>query len=236
MPPPRSPLASLAPVAGLLLAVGCRGAAPSHPAPSSTGGTGASAAPMFDGLFQPGTTWRFAITSEHSYGDDQDPAADARGMVMNRTTSSATCRVERVVRFPGGRASDVTCDEDTDRRFTDGVAAVWIQTADGLWRDSILPDEGVAPDLDPAVRLLPARPVAGEQRDEDPESEDGPAGGSGSTTIISGADGDWCVEWASWGGDESWSGVCLDARGVVSGSHGFAGGEVIELRFERVEP
>lgn len=212
----------------LLATAGCHGSR------KATGPRRAGDVPTYDGLFTTGTSWRLAVTTTSSHWDDQDPAADEHGNVDSSSKHEMTCRVRATRRFPGGRAAEIECDEGG--RAADPIAGVWIQTADGLWRGELLPEEGVTPALDVGRRFLAARPEPVDKREEEPESPDGPSGGSGSTLTIT-ADGDgWCVSESSWGGDESWQSLCLDDDGPSSGGGGWAGGSSSEYEFTRIEP
>ncbi len=192
-----------------------------------------SAAAAFDGLFQADASWRFNVTSESSMWDDSDPAADPQGNVVKRSTSTATCKVIATRAFPGGRASELECDGS--ERVSDVIAGVWVQTADGLYHTTSLPAEGTAPALDPAERFLDANPRPGKKEQTEPEGPDGPSGGSGSVHEIEASGDGWCVMHASWGGDESWTRLCIDSRGPAAGNAGWAGGSTQEETFERVE-
>jgi len=218
----------------LLLLVACKS---STPAPKPTPTPPPPAEPAFSGLFRSGASWRFKVTRETSHWDDADSDADDSGNVHATTTWELGCKVSTTVTFPGGRASEIECDEGADWRVAERIAGVWIQTPDGLWHDSSLPDEGVAPTLDPADRFLPAdpKPVHEETRDPDAPPGEGPAGGSGSTLEIEGSGGDWCVFTSTWGGDESWDKLCLDADGPASGGTGFSGAATDDVTFERIE-
>lgn len=202
--------------------------------PPENGGGGASDGRLFDGLFRAGASWRFEARSERTMWDDSDPEADASGNVTKKSTSTFACSVVTVRAFPGGRASEIQCDDGADTRASERIAGVWVQTADGLWHEQELPDEGVAPKLDPANRFLAAVPKAEHKEDVEPEGPDGPSGGSGSTLTIEGDGGSWCVQTASWGGDESWQRTCLDEEGPAGGGAGWAGGSSEEVVFERV--
>lgn len=211
----------------------CKSSAP--PAPTGPKPPEPVAEATFDGLFKAGTSWRFTVRSESSMWDDTDPAADANGNVTTESTSETSCKVTATVTFPGGRASEVECAEGTDWRVSERIAGVWIQTTEGLWHDTSLPEEGKAPTLDPATRFLAAAPTPVSKRDEEPESPDGPSGGSGSTLDIEPSGDGWCVSTAYWGGDESWQKLCIDSVGPAAGSTGFAGGSTSEVTFERID-
>ena len=100
----------------------------------------------------------------------------------------------------------------------------------------VMPAADVAPALTPDDRFLAARPVEAHDEHEDPPSDAGPSGGSGSTHTVSRSGAGWCVEDTWWGGDEGWRTACLDDRGPLAGAAGFAGGSTHEIRFERIEP
>lgn len=213
-----------------LVALGCRHAAPARPA--GAGGPAASVAPTFDGLFADGARWRFTVTQEDSAWDG---AQDGGASAPTTETSQMSCWVATTRRFPGGRASEVACD-DADLRATERIAGVWIQTADGLWHASVMPAADATPALAPDERFLAARPVEAHDEHVDPPSDDGPSGGSGSTHTVSAEGAGWCVEDTWWGGDEGWRRACLDDRGPVAGAAGSAGASTHEIRFERIEP
>jgi hypothetical protein len=226
------------PWATVVLVLGCRGPAPAAPAVSNAGIVDA-ATPVgratYAHLFDANATWRLNVTTTHSYWDQADPKANANGFVESSDSSVVSCRVVEAVEFPGGRASTIACDDDADYRLNDLVAGAWVLTTDGLWHGSDMPGPGLAPDLALEERLLAADPVAGQTMDEDPEEDNGPAGGVGSVVDIT-ANGDgWCIHNGYWGGDESSTTICLDSRGLASGQQSFDGGESKELAFERAE-
>lgn len=211
-----------------LLMAACKSTAPqkqSQPPPP--------AAADFDGLFRADASWRFTVTNERSMWDDSDPAADQNGNVVTRSTSEATCKVIATHAFPGGRASEIECDGSD--RVSEAISGVWIQTADGLYHTTSLPDEGTAPTLDPATRFLDANPKPGKKEVTEPEGPDGPSGGSGQIDEIEASGDGWCVMRASWGGDESWAKLCIDSRGPAGGNAGWAGGSTDETTFDRID-
>lgn len=202
------------------------------PSPAAVGPAVAAASAGFDGLFRDGARWRFAIRVESSYWDDSDPAADQHGNVDTVATSEATCAVTAVRAFARGRASLIECDQGIDGRAAELIAGVWLQTADGLWRDSALPEGDHVPAFAPEDQVLPAAPTPISRRHEHPASPDSPAGGT-SLEVERIADG-WCVSQLAWGADHSWRHLCLDGDGPVSGGSGFDGGSSIGVTFERL--
>ena len=189
------------------LAAGCGGAA-RGPAPTIHSGSLATdtvvTAPRQDALFTVGSRWRFDVR-RFTDGEPDDGGAP-----------TVTCVVTEVRRFPGGRASQVECDEDE----SDGdlFGGVWVEDADGLWSgvwiDDDLPTEGETPDLGNADRVLPARLVPGDSGEliADPI---GPDRESDAIVTIRADHGTWCVETVA--GDVWLDELCFDDRGPLSG-------------------
>jgi hypothetical protein len=219
--------------AGLSLVLALSACKSSAPPKQTTTTPPASAS--FDGLFRADASWRFTVNSESSMWDDSDPAADANGNVVTKSTGTATCKVIATRSFPGGRASQIECDDAASDRVSDTIGGVWIQNADGLWRTTALPDEGQAPTLEPYELFLAANPKPGRVENKEPEGPDGPAGGSGEIHEIEVSGDGWCVTHSSWGGDESWRQLCIDSKGPAGGNAGWAGGSTQESTFQRIE-
>lgn len=209
------------PAVVVLAVAGCGSQRPAPPpATNSTpAATAAPSTPSFDGLFALGAHWRFRI---EVITDDEIDAS---------RTGYTTCRVTATSSFPGGRASEVECDEDPDPTVGDKVAGVWIQTEHGLWHELTMPEQGVTPVLEPDGRLLPAPLVAAADGTVATEPDEELRRGDVSTEIR--AEGDaWCVFSSFGGGDTSWDELCLDADGPVSGRAGHGSDQTHEVRFE----
>jgi hypothetical protein len=223
--------------AGLALALALASCRSPGPAPASVGApikpaVATTALAGFDGLFKDGARWRFAVRVESEFWDDSDPAADEHGTIVRTTTTEVTCAVTAVRAFAQGRASLIECDEGTDSRVVELLAGVWLQTADGLWRDSALPEGDHVPAFAPEDQVLPAAPTAGSRRDEFPASPDRPAGGI--SLDLERIDDGWCVSQLAWASAQSWRHLCLDGDGPVSGGSGFDGGSSIAVTFDRL--
>ena len=159
------------------LAPGCARA----PRPNALGATGPRAPaaapagpyarPAFDGLFTPGRSWRFTVSSTTGHEDDE------------RTWGAVTCRVTDVNRFPGGRASTIDCEHDEGDddwvldRAMDELTGSWAEAADGRLLTGSGWGDDRTPDLDDAAVRLPARLVpdqgGGLVADPPPAEEEG---------------------------------------------------------------
>ena len=207
------------------LALGCGGAPRPRAlhATTTTGGAPPVGVPSqaFDGLFEAGRQWRFEVeVRTDGEGDDQPH-------------DTVVCRVTEARRFPGGRASEVECDDPG--HVPDEVAGVWLQDADGLWRALELPADGVLPDRSAASLLLPARLVLDATgRAVVPDREAEAQGLDVSTEARTDGHG-WCVSTSFGGGDTTWSEICLDGDGLVSALSGSGSEETRELRLDRVD-
>jgi|JI10StandDraft_1071094.scaffolds.fasta_scaffold91433_3 hypothetical protein len=222
----------LARLAVVLALSACRAPGPgptAAPIPPPVAPAAAAASPRFDGLFYDGARWRFAVRVEQLAWDEGDPAADEHGNVLVVETSEATCAVTEVRTFDQGRASQVECAADTHYRIVELLAGEWVQTADGRWRDSTLP-EGDSTDLMPDDRILAAQPTPVSFEEELPRSANDP-GGSRSYRLE--RDGDaWCIHRTYLGGGQSW--LCLDDDGPLSGGVESEGGSSLLVTFERM--
>ncbi len=223
---------AIASVSLFALACGGKSSAPTTTTttPGNTGGEAAAyPAPTDQALFKAGTSWTLTAVSHSSFMDDQDPAADATGVVRTSNTSQVTCAVAEVRAFASGVLSRIDCDAELSVGTTDPLAGWWAATAAGLWH---LADEPAAePTLDASAIFLSATPVAEERRNVlDEEMEHAEI----ITTSQEGAA--WCVANVFAAGDEAWSSLCLDAIGPVRGSGGWAGGAEQEVTFTRNTP
>ncbi|MEZ4399043.1 MAG: hypothetical protein R3B06_03445 [Kofleriaceae bacterium] len=188
------------------------------------------AAELMHGLFAGDRTLVYDVTSESSYWDDQNPAADANGNVTSTATEAITCHltVGRVGRY---RTASIDCDPSADgdgfgSSVLEEVVRVFVTDGERLWRldAGSLPataDALAAALPDAPVLVQGQRPVAERHSD----AEDGGSGDFGSAYAVTAQGDGWCVADDSWGGDEGGSSWCLSAaHGLVSASWYFAGG------------
>ena len=222
----------------LLATAACGGkSAPKTVTPVDNGGGTEPAAPPYMALFDKGRSWTFALEQSDSYYDDQDPAADQYGMVRSTSQGHASCTVDSVVDFEGGKASLVVCGGDLaeNNMGRDPMGGVWIANAEGLHHaaSSFLPENGEPPDMEYATLILERVPVAKEEPGFD--DEENPENQTSFLTIKQ--DGDaWCWESSFAWGDESWDSLCIGPDGFESGSFGWAGGSDHEITFTVENP
>lgn len=224
-----------------------------HAAPAAKVGNGSSAAATGDvmaGLFAGDRTLVYDVTSESSFWDDQDPAADANGNVNSKATQAVTCQLT-VATIGTYRTATIACAEDADgnsfgSRVLEEFERTFVTDGTRLWRLEAGAMPSTAAELEAA---LPATPdlVAGQQpveqgaygdNSDDDDGDGNPDDGEederfGSSHKVSAIDDGWCIADDGWGGDEGGSGWCLSAaRGVVSASWYFAGGSSQDQRAE----
>ena len=214
--------------------------APAPVAVANGGGPGAAPAAPWAGLFAGDRTLVYDVTTSSSYYDDQDPAADANGNVNSEATAAVTCHLA-VATVGAYRTAAITCDDpDGDDATLGGpifeqLVRTYVTDGTRLWRleagagfDSAAELEGVLPAEPDLVR--DQQPVEREQHD-DADSE-AYGGDFGSVHRVTAAGDGWCIEDASWGGDEGGTGGCVGPRGVTSVSWYFAGGSSQDAKAE----
>lgn len=213
----------------LLLAAAChRGAAPT-PAIGATAPGTAPAPGLFAGLFAGDRTAIYDVTRSRSHWDDQDPAADANGMVTDESTEPVTCRVDVETVGPY-RTATVTCDDDDDAPATlrspifEKLEASYVTDDTRLWRVDLLEAPITVADVQASLVDKPDLVLGQAPVHEEDEDEEEPRFGSVHEVVVEG-DG-WCVGDGSWGGDEGGSSYCISAaRGLTKVTWYFAGGE-----------
>jgi hypothetical protein len=180
--------------------------------------------PAYAALFEAGKTWHFRVAHTASRYD-----GDKRATVRERSSSEASCRVSEVVHVPWGVASTIQCDGLEPNGAPDPVSGRWVATAKGLFR---LHDERDARSAPPTAdeRVLSASPAP-----LDVTRADAAEPGFGERETVKREGHAWCATKTSWGGDSSWSSVCLEAGvGVRSGSWGWEGGSTHESELSLV--
>ena len=133
----------------------------------------------------------------------------------------------------GAGADAAGDDDDRGEPFPIDLSGYWVATADGLWHTADPADELIA-----VERLMSLPPVAREDAVADPEADpdrDPPAQSVYATRASDG--GAWCherVDDPGGGAEASVWGLCLDARGLLSGSASDGHGAVVwEATFTR---
>lgn len=223
---------------------GPRAIANTPPAPAVT-------ADLMAGLFTGDRTLVYDVTQEASYYDDQDPAADASGMVKAASTDPVTCHLT-VATLGGYRTATIACDDgDGDdatlgARVLEELERTYVTDGARLWR---LEGGALPTTVAELEAALPAEPelVQGQQPveqggyDDVSDDDDGdgdPADGEddarfGTSHRVTAAGDGWCVADDSWGGDEGGASWCLSAsRGITSVAWYFAGGSTQDQRAE----
>lgn len=212
-----------------LLALGLAGCAagPSAPAAPTTPATAADATTPYRLLFEQGRTWTYAGTSEASYMDDADPAADpTSGMVRKRRDVRFACTVASVTAAAFGKVAEITCTSPGDDVPVAGsLGGYFTATDDGLWFTATPP---TAADLSPETMAMGPAPAPSNRSFEE---RDGSAGWS--RELSQRADGAWCAAASSWSGDDGGVTHCVRADvGLIGGEAYFGGGSVITLTYE----
>jgi hypothetical protein len=173
-------------------------------------------------LFAQGASWRYAVTTTGEMYDPDEPKADHDGMVRDKSTADARCRVAEVRTWTDGVMSRVECDGFGDR---DPITGAWAADADGLYKLEDLPAAGAAPELTEEALVIAAAPVEGRRGDADGTE-------FGQSTEVSPQPGGWCVTHSAWGGDESYTTLCFAKAGVTSGASGWSGGSTHDTTFD----
>lgn len=210
----------------------CGGKSSTPTRPGNTGGevTG----PPYAALFEPGKSVRYKRVSETSFYDPDDPKADAGGSVRERSEQAVTCAIN-ARDFGEVKVAQLSCDGIADGdELGNELTAIYVADLRGVWRTDAesLPvsiEDARAAIGTQAKPLLAATPKAEEEKKEEEE-------GFGEMRKTSqAADGAWCVDWGSWGGDEGGGGVCFAAgKGLTKVSTYWAGGSTKDDWFELV--
>lgn len=218
------PLAAL-----VILAAACRPQA--TPVAVDTPGSGSLDGP-FARPFLTDRTVAFDVASEREIWDDQDPAADATGNVVTRSSAPVTCQI-KVGRVGGFQTAIYTCPSDGQ-----GVMSVietsFVTDGERLWKVS---SGEVVDELAAVERIAQGEPVLSRGQPPIDRSEEHPASATqprwGAFYRVEPVGDGWCIDESSYGGDESGSGWCWSAdEGLVSASSFFAGGSSREDRAE----
>ena len=238
---------NLAPAALLLVAChasgGPRPAVGNTPSPPPPAATGAFMA----GLFASDRALVYDVTQEASYYDDQDPAADASGMVHRAATEPVTCQLT-VGALGGYRTAVIACasdasDELIGARVLEELERTYVTDGDRLWRleggerpTTVDELEAALPDLPDLTR--DQRPVEAGGDGDDDDGDGDPDDGAdderfGTSHRVTPAGDGWCVADDSWGGDEGGASWCVSAaRGITRVSWYFAGGSTQDQKAE----
>ncbi|HUQ06243.1 MAG TPA: hypothetical protein VM261_27250 [Kofleriaceae bacterium] len=200
--------------------------------PGNTGGevTG----PPYAALFEPGKSVRYKRVSETTFYDPDDPKADPGGSVRDRSEQAVTCAVN-ARDFGEVKVAQLSCEGLADGDELAGeLTAIYVADLRGVWRTDAAALPTTVEDARAAIGtqakpLLAATPKAEEEKKEEEE-------GFGEMRKTSqAADGAWCVDWGSWGGDEGGGGICFAAgKGLTKVSSYWAGGSTKDDWFELV--
>jgi hypothetical protein len=223
-------LAVLVPAPGLFA---CGGKGPTTTTPGNTGG-GEVGGPPYAALFEPGKSVRYKRVSETSFYDPDDPKADAGGSVRDRSEQAVSCAIN-ARDFGEVKVAQLSCDGlGADDPLAGELTAVYVADLRGVWRTDAeaLPvsmEDARAAIGEQTRPLLAATPTPEEEKKEEEE-------GFGEMRKTSrAADGAWCVDWGSWGGDEGGGGACFAAgKGLTKVSSYWAGGSTKDDWFELV--
>lgn len=219
-------------VAAALFVAACGGkSATTTPPTGNTGGdvTG----PPYAALFEPGKSLRYKRVHETSYYEPDDPKADSGGSVRDRSELVVTCAVN-ARDFGEVKVAQLSCEGIADDdSLAPELTALYVADLRGVWRadDAAMPtsmEDARAAISSQTKPLLAATPKVEEERTEDKEEGFGEM-----RKVAQAADGAWCVEWGSWGGDEGGGGICFAAgKGITKVSSYFAGGSTQDDWFE----
>lgn len=205
----------------------CGGGSPRPAAPAAVGnGAAAAPPPYYAALFEAGRTWTYDVESTSELYDPEAPEADPDGVLRDKTTSTATCRVAETRDLPGGKLSRIECEGFEGMSGADPITGVWAHDARGVWKlgeDLAAVD---AADLDPKAMLLAAAPEESHRDISDEIGEEG----AGAIDVTREGDA-WCHSESFAMGDEAWRTVCIGPAGITRGNFGWAGGSTHDTTF-----
>jgi hypothetical protein len=177
-------------------------------------------AALYASLFEETRAWKLSGTIKHSSFDDRPR--------HSKESFKATCRVASVGRFSWGMMSEITCKDLPSVSTVDPLTGFWFATAEGLYRATERPGAGGFEVTEQSL-IFTASPVASKKEEKEPD------GSFGLLRTVEPRGKGWCMEEASWGGDEGWSGRCLlPGVGFTSGRWGWAGGSTHEAEFQAI--
>jgi hypothetical protein len=210
-----------------LLAAACGGKQP-PPGPAPVANTRPSApapypAALYAGLFRADATFRYHVATQSEHWDDQDPRADASGMVRERGEHVMTCTVTQVEPLPRAIASVVECDDQTGVPVGGGdPSGTYLATERGLWRMGS-PEQARTTAPLPEDVIVPWPPVE-RHRDD----------GGVWIDLDRGTADAWCwsKRWSE--GDDGGVSLCFANGAIDSGSSQWAGGSSREAQYELV--
>lgn len=236
-------------LAVLLMTMACHGGAPARPVANTP--PAPARGEFMAGMFAADRTLIYDVTQESSFYDDQDPAADANGMVKSAWTAPVTCHLA-VATLGRYRTATIACDDDDGDaatlrpRVLEELERTFVTDGAQLWRleggeqpTTVAELEGALPEPPDLVAGQPSVEQGGYDDPSDDDDGDGdPDDGEedarfGQAHRITATTDGWCVEDESWGGDESGASWCVSAaRGVTSVTWYFAGGSSQDQRAE----
>jgi hypothetical protein len=208
----------------LLAAAGCGGKSSG----SSTTPHGATGGPPYAAMFEQGHTWTLEVKTHDAMWDDQDPAANAQGMVVNDSgPRPGSCKVAQVIDVAGGKASKIECEwgssgEEGEILGNDPLSTgAWYANDTGLYMINELPEPGATVEVGENELVLGAQPAAFSKSlvDENDEETEGMA-----QIALEQKDGAWCWSYSAAIGDELWMTLCFAPDGLRNGDFGWAGG------------
>jgi ketosteroid isomerase-like protein len=214
----------------LVLALAACGGSGGKPTAVTTPTTADTAVPpaLFAALFVDGKAFKYAVTTESSHWDDQDPKADQNGNVLETTHDHMSCRVHGLQNFSHAIAAKVECD-DASSLGDLSPDAVWVATGTGIWRLDAFPLDDAAIDaLDPKQMVLAAQPV-------ETTVDSGDADTGEAWSVVHEARG-WCRTHTFVSGDEGGSSICFaQGFGLAGGGSSFAGGSTKDVTYELIQ-
>jgi hypothetical protein len=239
-------------LAVLLVTVACHGGGPARPLANTPPAPPPTVAFMA-GLFGGDRTLIYDVTQEASFFDDQDPAADASGVVKTASTDPVTCHLA-VATLGRYRTATIACDDGaaatSGARVLDELERTYATDGAQLWRleggelpTTVADLEAALPDAPDLVAGQPSVEQGGYDDTSDDDDGDGnPDDGEddarfGTVHRVTATTDGWCVEDEGWGGDEGGASWCVSAaRGVTAVTWYFAGGSSQDQRAELRAP
>lgn len=207
-------------------------ATPSASAPPSSAGAPALSAPtLFGDLFHSGRVFRYAVVSERSYYDPEDPLTNEAGYVTTNETTQILCAVSDVRDIPAGRASKLDCGAEGNAIGMAGatIAGVYVLGEKGLYRFGVdTKNDEIPAELPQHAFVLASEPVADKKSEEVEEH-------ASFLEVKRGDDGGWCTELEELYGDIFATADCFTpGKGIVRARRETSGGSTFVTTFTAI--
>lgn len=201
-------------------------------APATSSAVTASPAPtLFGALFHSGRVFRYAVESERSFYDPEDPTANEAGYVSAKETTQILCAVSDVRDVPAGRASKLDCGAEGNAIGMTGatIAGVYVLGKKGLYRFGVdTKSDEIPEELPQDAFVLASEPVADKKSEEVEEH-------ASFLEVKRGDDGGWCTELEELYGDIFATADCFTpGRGIVRARRETSGGSTYVTTFTAI--